>query len=230
MRAEHSFDRELWQELITKHEGLELCLISERIKSEMDQRGNIVGCAKEREMWISARVSRDWQSFPTIQLLESTLVLKACVNYHRSTHLSKLTETLNFLFSSPANWAFGSLLMFLSYTPTFALLLFALLLLALFWWIMLRLFCDGYGGRRGTEPCWLLCDDDLDLFASGSIGGNVQTSPLKWNPFDVRKRRMSLRFSTWGWWSQGCSILWKACFKGCDALTPKQWNLSWHRR
>lgn len=50
MRAEHSFDRELWQELITKHEGLELCLISERIKSEMDQRGNIVGCAKEREM------------------------------------------------------------------------------------------------------------------------------------------------------------------------------------
>lgn len=200
------------------------------------QRGLNQKWIREGTLSVASRVNlfvsgRHRQSFPTIQLLGSSLVLKAYVNYHRSTHLSKLTDTLNFLFSSPANWAFGSLLMFLSYTPTFALLLFALLLLALFWWIMLRLFCDGYGGRRGTEPCWLLCDDDLDLFASGSIGGNVQTSPLKWNPFDVRKR------GEWVWGllreggrSQGCSILWKACFKGCDALTPKQWNLSWHRR
>ena len=105
------------------------------------------------------------------------------------SHLSKLTETLNFLFSSPANCTFGSLLIFLSYAPP-TLLLFALLLLALFWWIMLRLFCDGYGGRSGgTELCWLLCDDDLDLFASDSIGGNVQTSPLRWNPFWCERRR-----------------------------------------
>lgn len=49
---------------------------------------------------------------------------------------------------------------------------------------MLRLFCDGYGGRSGTE---CPCDDDgdLDLLASDSIGGKVQTSPLRWNPFDV---------------------------------------------
>lgn len=46
------------------------------------------------------------------------------------THLSKLTETLNFLFSSPANCTFGSPLLPppppRSYTPTLALLLLAL--------------------------------------------------------------------------------------------------------